>query len=146
MRWQTGLAAPTCKKKGLLKKLFGTLACTSSVLLLCSRSITGQQHQERQSEEATLVFSCLCLRGGETIRLEARELVPGDVVMLRLGDVVPADCYLLNTLSSSSGLHVDQCTLTGESLPVVHWPADTVYGGTSGNSNLSPPEHASWRN
>jgi hypothetical protein len=50
--------------------------------------------------------------------------------MLRLGDVVPADCYLLDTLGSSSGLHIDQCTLTGESLPVVHWPADTVYGNT----------------
>ena len=45
---------------------------------------------------------------------EARELVPGDVIRLRLGDIVPADARLLD----GDSIEVDQSALTGESLPV----------------------------
>ena len=53
-------------------------------------------------------------RDGETVEVEATELVPGDVVELADGDVVPADGRLLAT----TGLEVDEAALTGESLPV----------------------------
>ena len=47
--------------------------------------------------------------------LDAKDLVPGDIILLEAGDVVPADCRLL----SSFNLHIDESTLTGESTSVL---------------------------
>lgn len=54
------------------------------------------------------------LRDGEKQRIDARELVPGDIVMLASGDKVPADLRLLHVRN----LQVDESALTGESVPV----------------------------
>ena len=54
------------------------------------------------------------LRDGEWIEIQRREIVPGDVIKLAAGDMVPADAELLQ----SRDLHVQQAALTGESLPV----------------------------
>ena len=69
------------------------------------------------------------IRDGHPARVDVTDLVPGDVVDLRLGDVVPADIRLLGV----SGLECDESVLTGESLPVdkssdrcrrgQHWPS-----------------------
>ena len=56
----------------------------------------------------------------------ARELVPGDLVRLRLGDIVPADAQLLN----GEPLEIDQSALTGESLPVTRKPSEVAYSGS----------------
>ncbi|WP_254764371.1 cation-translocating P-type ATPase [Natrinema marinum] len=53
-------------------------------------------------------------RAGESRTVDATELVPGDVVVLRGGDVIPADGRLLE----ATGLEVDEAALTGESVPV----------------------------
>ena len=60
------------------------------------------------AQESTVV------RDGVVRRIDARELVPGDVVVLDAGDKVPADCRLLG----ASGLFIDEALLTGESVPV----------------------------
>jgi magnesium-transporting ATPase (P-type) len=54
------------------------------------------------------------LRAGGKQRIDARELVPGDIVLLASGDKVPADLRLLQSRS----LQIDESALTGESLPV----------------------------
>ncbi len=54
------------------------------------------------------------LRGGEKQIIDAKELVPGDIVLLSSGDKVPADLRLLQSRS----LQIDESALTGESLPV----------------------------
>lgn len=54
------------------------------------------------------------LRGGAAREVPTEEVVPGDVVLLSAGSLVPADCRLL----AERDLHVDQATLTGESFPV----------------------------
>ncbi len=54
------------------------------------------------------------LRDGKWIEIPRREIVPGDVIKLAAGDLVPADAELLQTRD----LHVQQAALTGESLPV----------------------------
>jgi Mg2+-importing ATPase len=54
------------------------------------------------------------VRDGQPARVDVTELVPGDVLELRLGDIVPADVRLLEV----SGLECDESVLTGESLPV----------------------------
>ncbi len=65
-------------------------------------------------------------RGGAWSTIAARELVPGDVVRLRIGDIVPADAKLV----AGDPIEVDQSALTGESLPVTRKPEDTVYSGS----------------
>ncbi len=58
--------------------------------------------------------------------IPARELVPGDIIRLRIGDIVPADARLLD----GDPVQVDQSALTGESLPVTHKTGDVVYSGS----------------
>jgi H+-transporting ATPase len=65
-------------------------------------------------------------RGGKWKTIPARELVPGDVIRLRLGDIIPADAKLLE----GDPIEVDQSTLTGESLPVERKKEDNVYSGS----------------
>jgi magnesium-transporting ATPase (P-type) len=67
-----------------------------------------------QSLSASMRVEALALRAGEQVRLPASQLVPGDVVLLRSGDKVPADMRIL----SGRELRVDESTLTGESVPV----------------------------
>ena len=52
-------------------------------------------------------------RDGKEREISAEELVRGDVILLRVGDLVPADCYLL----SASGLTANESALTGETFP-----------------------------
>ncbi len=66
------------------------------------------------------------LRDGQWQDLAAHLLVPGDVVLVKLGNVVPADLEL----RAGDYLSVDQSALTGESLPVDRKVGDTVYSGS----------------
>jgi H+-transporting ATPase len=66
-------------------------------------------------------------RDGKWQSIAARELVPGDLIRLRLGDIVPADARLI----TGTFLSVDQSALTGESLPVEKREGETVYSGSS---------------
>lgn len=54
------------------------------------------------------------LRGGQMLRVQSQDLVPGDIVLLSSGDKVPADLRL----AKSRNLQVDESALTGESVPV----------------------------
>ena len=65
-------------------------------------------------------------RGGTWTTIPSRELVPGDVIRLRIGDIVPADARLLD----GDPVQIDQSALTGESLPVTRRPSDGVYSGS----------------
>lgn len=74
-----------------------------------------------------LALKARVLRDGRWQTLLARELVPGDVVALRMGDVIPADVRLVE----GRYLSVDESALTGESLPVDKSAGDTAYSGSS---------------
>lgn len=67
------------------------------------------------------------VRGGEQQELDAANLVPGDILRLRLGDVVPADACLLEDQT----LSLDESALTGESLPADKAGGEQIYSGTS---------------
>jgi len=66
------------------------------------------------------------LRDGVWCDIPARELVPGDMVFLRLGNIVPADVELM----AGDYLSIDQSALTGESLPVDKQIGETAYSGS----------------
>ncbi|HPR56262.1 MAG TPA: plasma-membrane proton-efflux P-type ATPase [Deltaproteobacteria bacterium] len=76
--------------------------------------------------KAQLAIRARVRRDGKWTSLESRELVPGDVIRLRLGDIVPADARLLE----GDPMEVDQSALTGESLPVTRNPGDAVFSGS----------------
>ncbi|MEJ2310716.1 MAG: plasma-membrane proton-efflux P-type ATPase [Gammaproteobacteria bacterium] len=65
-------------------------------------------------------------RNGQFKRIPVRQLVPGDIVKLRIGDIVPADLQLLE----GDYLLIDQAALTGESLPVSKKESEVAYANT----------------
>ncbi|XP_076917457.1 plasma membrane ATPase 3-like [Bidens hawaiensis] len=67
------------------------------------------------------------LRDGKWNEEEAAILVPGDIISIKLGDIIPADARLLD----GDPLKIDQSALTGESLPVTKVPGDGVYSGST---------------
>ena len=76
-----------------------------------------QEWKAERAAEALKSFEVQIVRvrrGGETFEIDAKELVPGDIVLLTAGARVPADMRLL----SVNGLLVDESLLTGESYPV----------------------------
>jgi len=74
-----------------------------------------------------LARKALVLRDGTWQQIDARELVPGDVIKLKIGDIVPADAKLLG---GGEFLTVDQSALTGESLPVTKKSGDELYANS----------------
>ena len=88
-----------------------------------------QEHRALNALKALkgkLTQEVMVLRDGYYITIPARELVPGDILKLRIGDVVPADVQLLD----GNYLSIDQSALTGESLPVSKKSGDAAYANT----------------
>ncbi|QYY35636.1 plasma-membrane proton-efflux P-type ATPase [Ruficoccus sp. ZRK36] len=76
--------------------------------------------------KAQLALKARVRRDGKWSEIPARELVPGDVIRIRLGDVVPAD----TKLTEGEYLSIDQAALTGESLPVSKKTGEIAYSGS----------------
>jgi H+-transporting ATPase len=101
------------------------------LVLLLANAVVGfwEEHQAGNAIaalKAKLAIEAQVKRDGKWTNPAARELVPGDVIHLRLGDVVPADARLLE----GDPIEVDQSALTGESLPVTHQSGDAVFSGS----------------
>ena len=71
-----------------------------------------------------LARKAIVLRTGEWSEIDAKNLVPDDIVKIKIGDIIPADVILL---SGSEFLLVDQSALTGESLPVRKKVGEDLY-------------------
>ncbi|MFZ0787347.1 MAG: plasma-membrane proton-efflux P-type ATPase [Candidatus Acidiferrales bacterium] len=101
------------------------------LFLLFSNAVVafGEEHQagnEIAALKAKLAIKAKALRDGKWIEPKVAELVPGDVIRLQLGDIVPADARLL----AGDSIEVDQSALTGESLPVTAKPGGAVFSGS----------------
>jgi H+-transporting ATPase len=99
-------------------------------LLICNAVVGFWEERQAGNAiaalKARLAINARVKRDGKWINPPARELVPGDVVRLRLGDIVPADARLL----AGDEISVDQSALTGESLPTTCQPGDAVFTGS----------------
>jgi len=101
------------------------------VILLIINAVVGFR-EEYQADNAVaalkkrLAINARVKRDGKWESLPARQLVPGDIIHLRIGDIIPADCRLLE----GSPVQIDQSALTGESLPVEHKQGDAVFSGS----------------
>jgi H+-transporting ATPase len=74
----------------------------------------------------TLALKARVERDGAWVTVPSSEIVPGDAIHVRIGDIVPADARLLD----GEPIEVDQSALTGESLPVARQAGDAVYSGS----------------
>jgi H+-transporting ATPase len=101
------------------------------LLLLVANAVVGFWEEREASNaiaalKAKLAVKARVKRDGKLVTPPSRELVPGDVIRLRLGDIVPADARLLD----GDPMSVDQSALTGESLPTTRNPGDAVFSGS----------------
>ncbi|KAI8899305.1 H(+)-ATPase [Globomyces pollinis-pini] len=109
------------------------------LFVLVANAIIGF-HEEAKAESAldalknSLALKTRAWRNGQLVEVEASLLVPGDVIALRLGDIVPADAKLLGigvTGEITEGaLEIDQAALTGESLPVRKGTNEVAYSSS----------------
>jgi len=101
------------------------------ILLLVANAVVGFWEEREagnaiEALKAKLAIKARVKRDGKWINPPARELVPGDVIRVRLGDIVPADARLLD----GDPVEVDQSALTGESLPAQRKSGEAVFSGS----------------
>ncbi len=100
------------------------------VLLLANAGVGfWEEHQAGNAIAALkskLALTAKLKRDGKWITSASRELVPGDVIRVRLGEIVPADARLLE----GDPVEVDQSALTGESLPATRKAGEAVFSGS----------------
>jgi plasma-membrane proton-efflux P-type ATPase len=111
----------------LLKHYFESIIIFT---LLTVNAVIGF-YQSRGSQKAVellkkrLEIKTKVLRDGKWTTVEAKEIVPGDIILTKLGDLVPADVYVI-----SGEISVDESALTGESLPKDLHESDIVYSSS----------------
>ncbi|KAG6421180.1 hypothetical protein SASPL_117730 [Salvia splendens] len=102
-----------------------------TVLLIINSTISFIEENSAGNAAAALMAGLApktkVLRDGKWSEEEASILVPGDMISVKLGDIIPADARLLE----GDPLKIDQSALTGESLPVTKNPGDQVYSGST---------------
>ncbi|HAT8743525.1 TPA: metal-transporting ATPase, partial [Legionella pneumophila] len=101
------------------------------LILLISNAVVGFWEEYQAGNviaalKAKLAIKSLVKRDGKWITPPACELVPGDIIRMRLGDIVPADARLLD----GDSIEVDQSALTGESLPITRQSGEAVFSGS----------------
>ncbi len=108
---------------------WGDLAIIGALLLFNACVGFWQEHKAANALDALkrqLALRARVRRDGRWDEVAAGELVPGDVIRIRLGDVIPADVKLVE----GDYLSVDQAALTGESLPVDKKAGEVGYSGS----------------
>uniref|UniRef100_A0A0D9S1V9 Calcium-transporting ATPase n=1 Tax=Chlorocebus sabaeus TaxID=60711 RepID=A0A0D9S1V9_CHLSB len=99
----------------LTKEYEDAVSIAMAVLIVVTVAFIQEYRSEKSLEELTKLVppECNCLREGKLQHLLARELVPGDVVSLSIGDRIPADIRLTEV----TDLLVDESSFTGEAEP-----------------------------
>jgi H+-transporting ATPase len=85
----------------------------------------GGSQRALEALKKRLAVKARVRREGNWLVTDARELVPGDIISVGLGDIVPADAKIID-----GEIAVDQSALTGESLPVNLGPSDITFSGS----------------
>ena len=110
----------------------GWLDFSVLIVLQMANALVGYIEERNAGDAIAALKSALkpaahCCRDGEWFNMSARDLVPGDLIEVKLGDVVPADAILLPGMS----IQADQSALTGESLPTSIDPGGKLKMGSA---------------
>ncbi|NXU57715.1 AT2C2 ATPase, partial [Turnix velox] len=99
----------------ITKEYEDAASITMAVLIVVTVAFIQEYRSEKSLEELNKLVppECNCLREGKLQHLLARELVPGDIIYLSVGDRVPADLRLIEV----TDLLVDESSFTGEAEP-----------------------------
>lgn len=141
------------KKKSILKKFLSWVVSPVSLMLIAASVLSlvdgntadfyiisglffanflisiwheGKADKSIRKMQEHLSFKVKVLRDSAWTEIDSVLLVPGDIVSLKIGTVVPADISLIET----NNLSVNESVLTGESLPKEKKPGDTAYSGS----------------
>jgi P-type Mg2+ transporter len=99
--------------------------------LVLINSVIGFLQEYQSNKLATqlnllVTKESLCLRDSKYVYVESSKLVPGDIIQIKLGDLVPADCQVID----SQDMSVDESSFTGEADPVYSKTGDTLLSGS----------------
>lgn len=104
--------------------------------MLLINAVIGYVEEARAESSITSLKNSLalhskCWRNGRLVEINSADIVVGDIIVLRLGDIVPADARLLGIGASGEAIEtdiqIDQSSLTGESLPSKKKPGNIVF-------------------
>ncbi|CAN4099349.1 unnamed protein product [Withania somnifera] len=128
--------APKAKVLESSTIIYYSIAIRQHVKVVKLHNFDGDLSREKKNFDGNylkaVLIVCSCrymqvLRDGKWNEEDAAVLVPGDIISIKLGDIIPADARLLE----GDPLKIDQSALTGESLPVTKGPGDGVYSGST---------------
>lgn len=114
-----------------MRQFDDAVSITVAIIIVVTVAFVQEYRSEKSLEALTKLVppQCHCLRGGQVETFLARELVPGDIVFLSIGDRVPADLRLFEAFD----LAVDESSFTGETEPA----SKRVEPGKNGKSNMT---------
>jgi len=119
----------------LMQQYDDALSIAAAVLIVSTVAFIQEYRSEKSLEALNKLVppKCHVLRDGRVVNIMARELVPGDIVQIGIGDRVPADCRVL----SCTDLLVDESSLTGEALPAEKTAALLLFNELGSTKNTS---------
>ncbi len=132
LRFFWGPIAWMIEAAAVLSLLMGHWSDLAIILVLLFYNAISGFWQERKASDALaalkagLAPKATVLRDGKFVSMDAAEVVPGDVLRIKLGEVVPADVRF----AEGEYISIDQAALTGESLPVSKKVGDVGYSGS----------------
>ena len=101
----------------LMKQYDDALSITIAIIIVVTVAFIQENRAEKEIEALKKLVppKCVCIREGKTQQIFAKDLVPGDLCMLDIGDRVPADLRLIE----ANDVSLDESSFTGETKPSV---------------------------
>ncbi len=109
---------------GLISGILGEVPAATIIFIIVLLSVFLDVYQESKAQQSAellrkkVLTTATVVRDGARKEVSLTDVVPGDILYLSAGDVVPADSRIIN----SKDLYADQSALTGESFPVEKFP------------------------
>jgi P-type Ca2+ transporter type 2C len=117
---------------GVLYSILGSLTDALTIIIIIIVLVLAEVWNEYRAKRSISALrqlappTALVLRNGQPVEVQTSFLVPGDILLLKVGQRVPADARLLEAF----GLEVDESSLTGESFPVTKDPSAVMLAET----------------
>ena len=117
----------------VISSFTGELVDSLVIFLIVIINVLIGFHQEYKASnlaeklKSFITKQTLVIRGGKEYYIESQFLVKGDLIRLKLGDIIPADCII----TESNNLTANESAITGESIPIEKKLNDTLFSGSS---------------